>query len=317
MARRLLLALLVLVAMLYPLFAAPLAPIEQILDGALQPLRDRAFRRPAAVVIVELRTSDKPWPMDRATLAALAESAVSKGAVAVGIEVDMSHPTERAADAALLEVLTRIPRIVPLSSPEMGSYSDDPLGFVFNRSGALIGVQCSDGAQPFALRVAMMAGASRHSTQERCVNNLLLPYFSQSESMFRAISVAELRGVGSPTAFQSQVVLLGTNDPITRVETYSGSSTTSVANASLIDAALTDSWRAPKLLVTLITYAVFICGLEVLTRRSRSGWSVIVGHASLLIAIALFRTWEWIPMLPAALMAVLNAIWIRQSTRRD
>jgi hypothetical protein len=316
MAQWIVAAVAVVLAVLSTLFAHYLMPIEGAVDRWLQPIRDMAEGSAAEIAVVELRSPDFAWPPDRRTLALVATNALSLGAAAVGIEVDMSHPTSAAADDALGELVKRNPRIVPLNLVGARDNSGEPFGFVFDGNGVLKGIRCDDASKAFALRLALASGVATEALASRCSHHRLNPYLNVTEGRVPTIDVGAVLDGKAGLDLRGRAVLLGTHHPLTSLDTYSGRHSATFINASVVKGAMTDTWRGPDVTWSILVFSGLLGVLWLIMLPSRSDVIILGSCGLLMLALVLIRTWIWFPLSAATLVLALTAATTWFSRRR-
>lgn len=315
MVRWIVLALIALSATQIPELSGMARPIEDLVDGVLQPLRDRVRQRSTTVTVIELRSGAYSWPIDRGTMATFAEAALSKGAIAVGIEVDMSAPTSDVADARLLGLVNREARVVALALPGLGRGHDDPLGYMYQDDASLLGVTCGQEPLPFAIRVALAAGVSESTIRKRCTESALRPFVGGTHGHGPVIPVEALLDGKSGSILSGRVALLGTRDRHTDVRTYSGTHSISFINAGVVDSAMTNAWRMTTPGLPLSIFLTVVLSLWLAARFPHKRVGLYGGSAFLLAGLAALRVWVWFPIFPAALLVAVNIAWANVAAR--
>lgn len=204
----------------------------------------REFRPSARVVIVELM--DEGWPIPRSMIAGMVALALENGAIAVGIDIDMSTPLAASEDAELATLLDKDRRVVPLSFGGKGNRVG-PEGFAMAADGKVRGLRCdskdSIESQAFAIRLAIAAGQSRDDIYRYCRNAVLQPRSWRSRLHFTTIPARELKSHASRGLMKGAVAVLGTTNPMLGTRTPVGEFSTSVVNAFFVESALRRRWK--------------------------------------------------------------------------
>jgi CHASE2 domain-containing sensor protein len=289
----------------------PAAFDEGEIDSIVQRSKERLGIERTWTTIVELKGTGYSWPIDRATLAKLVSAALADGAIAVGIDIDMSIATDE--DASLQELVRSEKRVVPLRLPQTTDRRDALIieGFVFDDRGSVSGVRCADSGsaegEAFALRIALAAGLQRKVLHERCSASVLKPYIRGSLENYQVLSVTDM--FHSNGSLRGQVAILGTTDSFAGLMTYNGIKSTALINASVVDSALQNSWRQSNVWVSSATYAAVLAGLGFAARRVRSTAALALSAVAVLVVLLAVRLWVWFPILPIICAMSVIVAW--------
>jgi hypothetical protein len=308
--------LLLLLISLVGVFGPSLSPgifSEDRVDAVAEQIRETVGFQSDHAALVELKNSELRWPIDRGTLAKIASAALADGALAVGIDIDMSTPTN--GDAQLLELAQRDKRVVALRLPNaLESRGTDSEGFVFDTSAKFLGISCNEAnaamsaeSQPFAIRIALVAGLIRDALYQNCTGSLLRPYIRSGAAGPPVVAVSDVLQMKG--TLRGRVAILGTQDTLAGAVTYNGIRSSAEINANAVESALEASWRRPNATTSALVYAVLMLALYLAIRHGRSRGILIAHAAGLALAAVLVRIWLWYPLLPALTLLFVASAW--------
>lgn len=314
MLRFLLAIAIALLAVFGPLLV-PKAFTEEVVDNVFGRLNSE-IERNTSVAIVEVKGANVKWPINRSSMARAASEAVANGAAAVGIAVDMSHPSQESEDRALLELIQRDKRIIPLSLLRELNASDNGFGaegFVFDGSAKFVGIFCDPNLpsqdDPFSIRLAIAGGVNRSELYSNCSGSVLKPYLRSTAEQFPVVPMEDLLVNKTVPLLKGKVAIFGTVDPNLGINSYSGTHSSTVIDANVVESALKHTWRRPHIGASSLIYAVIILLLFISVRYGGSTSRVLLlSGLTLLFALAT-RWWVWYPILPAMLLILGNLFW--------
>lgn len=299
---------LALIALAGPLLSPTLIATEDIFDRLLQPLRDRLSA--PRVIIVELMDGASQWPLRRSQIVDLAANALNSGAISVGVDVVMSHPSSEAEDAALRTFLLGNSQVVPLTPIGTGEVLLE-FGARLDPEGRFVGVKCDTAGRPesdaFAIRLAVASGVDRSTLQSACRNSLLRPYISRNEAVSTIPAVDLFQG-RSAAQLRRKVVILGTANAQVGALTYNGIQAQAVIDQGVVESALRQSWRMPNPWLSATVYLALLVYVLLSPRFLHSNvHRVSVGVVTLLLVL-MARIWIWLPVWPAVAIIGLGLL---------
>lgn len=295
----------------------PMMFLEDEFDRLMWKIQNPGASQNFHVVIVELNDGAMKWPIGRSAISHFAQLALDKGAIAVGVDVDMSTPTSD--DAKLIELIGRDKRVVILATPTLNKVNGDTIfqGLEFDRLGIFQGVRCDDlsfpSGQPFSVRLVLASGIDLQQLQSSCDRGVLYPnLYLESESP-PVIRVSDLHRAAR--VLQGRVAIFGTENLSAGLLTKRGILSSAGVNASIVESAYRNSWgKSGKIIYAMIYLGLFLFVFFVLQRvRYR-------GTAFLLVVIffgAVFggRFWFWYPLSPVVTLFLMLLFWLFFASR--
>jgi CHASE2 domain-containing sensor protein len=285
--------------------------VEDRIDALGEQLKAAMGFQSSHTAIIELRNGAFRWPIDRDTIGQIIVAALNDGAIAVGVDIDMSVPTD--SDAKLLELVQRDERVVALRLPSATQqiHEANVEGFVFDSSAIFSGISCHElspvEVQPFSVRIAQAAGITREALSENCIDSVLRPHVRSGAAAPPVVQVSEV--LQHKGTLRDRVVILGTEDALGGVPTYNGIRSSTVVNANVIESALQGAWRRPSMLASTAIYGVLLLLLHIVQRQSRSTAVLLISSAGIAVIAVVARIWIWYPLLPALVLLVVTALW--------